>query len=201
QGQHIDLSLVDAQMAWLINEGCNYLTSGQVPERRGNAHPNIVPYDVFAASDGHVILAVGNDAQFQRFCAAFAREDLGGAPDYQTNPDRVRNRVALTAEIATTLANVTVTDILDRLQAVNVPCGPINTVSKALASDQAEARDTVVSMAHPETEAGAVRLLGNPLKLSKTPATYRQPPPVFGQDAGAIDAILAGLGKKLLGDQ
>jgi formyl-CoA transferase len=190
QGQHIDLSLVDSQMAWLINEGTNYLASGQEPQRRGNAHPNIVPYDVFATSDGHVILAVGNDAQFQKFCKAMHRGDLAQDARFTTNPDRIANRVALTTEISETLAGFANAEVLQVLQTVQVPCGPIHTVGQALNTDQAKARGATVSVAHPHTCSGHVQLLGNPLKLSKTPVTFRRAPPRFGQDTDALPTLL-----------
>ncbi|MEO0751456.1 MAG: CoA transferase [Pseudomonadota bacterium] len=195
EGQHIDLALVDAQMAWLINEGMNYLTSGKVPERRGNAHPNIVPYDVFAGSDGHIILAVGNDGQFKRMAVAFDRADLAEDERFQTNPLRIANRDALTVEIAQTFARFTTAELMEKLRAAGVPFGPINTVEEALTSDQVVARDTVMPMPHPETSAGEVSLLGNPLKFSATPVTFRRPPPRFGQDTQTVREMLDIVGK------
>ncbi|WP_299671521.1 CoA transferase [uncultured Tateyamaria sp.] len=190
EGQHIDLSLVDAQMAWLINEGCNYLVSGQVPERRGNAHPNIVPYDAFATSDGHVLVAVGNDAQFVRFCDAIGALELGSDPRYKTNLDRIENRVTLTASLTPILSGMTKDDLLAKMHAVKVPGGPIHDVAEALNSDQAEARGTVVQVDSSDVKDGHVRLLANPLKFSATPVTYRRPPPRFGQDTEAVLATL-----------
>lgn len=186
EGQHIDLALVDAQMAWLINEGTNYLASGQLPQRRGNAHPNIVPYDAFAGADGHVLIAVGNDAQFARFCDVIGRPDLARDPDYTTNQKRIGNREALLEELAPVLARMPVGTIVEKLQSVSVPVGPINNVAQALGSDQAAARDTVVSVAQDNVEQGNVLLLGNPLKFSRTPVQYRMAPPRFGQDTDEI---------------
>lgn len=190
EGQHIDLALVDAQMAWLINEGCNYLTSGQVPERRGNAHPDIVPYDAFAARDGHVLVAVGNDTQFVRFCDAIGAPLIGSDPAYATNLKRIENRERLTSALGPILAALTKDDILGRLRAAKVPGGPIQTVKEALSSDQAQARGTVVSVPRPDVAGGAVDLLANPLKFSATPVQYRRPPPRFGQDTDDILATL-----------
>ncbi|WP_299630958.1 CoA transferase [uncultured Roseobacter sp.] len=186
EGQHIDLSLVDAQMAWLINEGTNFLTSGKLPERRGNAHPNIVPYDAFACADGHILLAVGNDAQFARFCDAFNLTGLAESAEFNTNLARIENRVDLTERIATVLKDISCADVLARCHAVKVPAGPIHTVAQALQSDQAQARGTVVAMETPDTAKGAVELLGNPLKFSRTPVQYRRPPPRFGQDTNTV---------------
>lgn len=182
EGQHIDLSLVDSAMAWLINEGTNFLTSGNLPERRGNAHPNIVPYDAFECRDGHILLAVGNDAQFARFCDVIGLSVLAGDPMFQTNLARIENRTALLAKIVPAMKERPKAEMLARLQAVKVPCGPINTIAEALASDQARARDAVIDMPRPDIAGGMLQLLGNPLKLSRTPVQYRRPPPRFGQD-------------------
>ncbi|MEP2654633.1 MAG: CoA transferase [Sedimentitalea sp.] len=182
EGQHIDLALVDAQMAWLINEGTNFLTSGQLPERRGNAHPNIVPYDAFPCADGHFLLAVGNDAQFARFCDAFRLAHLAADDAYQTNLARIANRVPLTQHIIDALAAVPRDEVLARCHAVNVPAGPIHNVAEALQSDQAQARDAVVSVPAKDVAQDHVQLLGNPLKFSRTPVQYRHAPPRFGQD-------------------
>lgn len=186
EGQHIDLSLVDAQMAWLINEGTNYLTSGRLPERRGNAHPNIVPYDAFACADGHILIAVGNDAQFARFCDAIGRPALAQDARFGTNQQRIENRGALIALIAPALAAMSKQDAIARLHAVKVPVGPIHTVAEALTSDQAKARGTVVQVAAEGVQNGAISLLANPLKLSRTPVRYHRAPPRFGQDTAEV---------------
>ncbi|AXI55829.1 Acetyl-CoA:oxalate CoA-transferase (plasmid) [Pseudoseohaeicola sp. NH-UV-7] len=191
QGQHIDLSLVDAQMAWLINEGTNFLASGQLPQRRGNAHPNIVPYDAFAGADGHVLIAVGNDAQFARFCDVIGLTDLSANPDYATNSMRLQHREALMGHLHPALEKLPVAEILERLNSVGVPVGPILNVEQALTSDQAEAREMVVSADCPGVDGGQVRLLGNPLRFSRTPVQYRMAPPHFGQHTDEIlDSLL-----------
>ncbi|MGA9250923.1 MAG: CaiB/BaiF CoA-transferase family protein [Roseobacter sp.] len=190
EGQHIDLSLVDAQMAWLINEGTNFLTSGKLPKRRGNAHPNIVPYEAFACNDGHVLVAVGNDAQFARFCDAIGLPALADDARFTTNLDRIEHRDVLIPMIATQLSSLAKNDVVDRLEAVKVPVGPIHTVGEALGSDQAKARGNVVNVAHPDVADGHVKLLANPLKLSRTPVQYRSAPPRFGQDTDEILATL-----------
>ena len=196
QGQHIDLSLVDAQMAWLINEGCNYLTSGKVPERRGNAHPNIVPYDAFETSDGHVLIAVGNDAQFVRFCDAIGAPELAKDPRYVTNLSRIENRETLIPALRPILMTFAKGDILTMLQSVKVPCGPIHDVAEALGSDQAKARGTVVDVERADVVEGHVRLLANPLKFSATPVRYDRAPPRFGQDTQAVLATLKSVTKQ-----
>ncbi|WP_037914538.1 CaiB/BaiF CoA-transferase family protein [Sulfitobacter sp. 20_GPM-1509m] len=190
QGQHIDLSLVDAQMAWLVNEGTNYLTSGQVPERRGNAHPNIVPYDAFECSDGHVLLAVGNDAQFARFCDAVGLAGLCNDPRFDTNQHRIENRAALMERLVPAMKTLKRAEVMQRLHAVKVPVGPIHNVAEALTSDQAQARGAVIEVPCDGVTDGHVRLLGNPLKLSATPVTYRHAPPSFGQDTDAVLQML-----------
>lgn len=185
-GQHIDLSLVDAQMAWLVNEGTNFLTSGQEPQRRGNAHPNIVPYDAFECADGHFLLAVGNDAQFARCCDAIGLVGLSADARFTTNQSRIDNRGALMDLIRPAIRKIPKAELLERLHRVNVPCGPINTVGEALTSDQAQARGAVVEVAREDIQSGALRLLGNPLKLSHTPIRYDRPPPRFGQDTEEV---------------
>ncbi len=190
EGQHIDLALVDAQMAWLINEGTNFLTSGREPVRRGNAHPNIVPYDAFACSDGSFLLAVGNDAQFARFCDAFGRADLASDARYMTNLARIENRETLTEILSEMLQAHPKAEVLRRCHEALVPAGPIHTIPGALGSDQAQARHTVREVPRADVKDGYVRLLANPLKLSRTPVQYRRPPPRFGEDTEAVLATL-----------
>ena len=183
EGQQIDLALVDAQVAWLINEGVNYLTSGAVPQRRGNGHPNIVPYDVYETSDGHVILAVGNDSQFQRFCSFLGQSELPHDPRFATNPARLEHRQALNAVLRPALRALTTRAVIDGLEALKVPVGPVQTLDQVFASDQVSARDMQIAM---QAQPGAVDLIGNPLKLSRTPVTYRTAPPVFGADTQSV---------------
>lgn len=193
EGQHVELALIDAQMAWLINEGLNYLSSGELPERRGNAHPNIVPYDAFEVADGHVLLAVGNDAQFARFCDVIGLPELAANADFTTNLSRIANRDALMTYIKPALKRWEKTALLDALRTVKVPVGPINTIEEALTSDQAQARGTVQQVAADGISGGSVSLLGNPLKFSATPVKYERPPPRFGQDTDeVIDTWLSG---------
>ncbi|WP_108484640.1 CaiB/BaiF CoA transferase family protein [Oceaniglobus ichthyenteri] len=193
EGQHVDVSLVDTQIAWLINEGVNYLTSGEVPKRRGNAHPNIVPYQVFASSDGHVLVAVGNDGQFARFCDYLGVAELAQDPRYATNPARLANRDTLIETVAGLLAARTMDDIIAGLEARKVPVGPVQTLDQVFASDQVQARGMVAEVPCDEAAEGHVRLIGNPLNMSASPVTYRRAPPRFGQDT---DAILARLKDK-----
>ncbi len=184
EGQHIDLALVDAQMAWLINEGTNFLSSGQEPVRRGNAHPNIVPYDAFECSDGHFLLAVGNDAQFTRFCDVLGIAEVGTDPRFVTNQLRIENREALMGAIKPAIRALPRSEVMERLRAVKVPCGPIHSVGGALSSEQAAARGAVVQM--PRDDGADLRLLANPLKFSATPVRYDRAPPHVGQDTREV---------------
>jgi len=192
RGQHIDLGLLDTQVAWLMNQGLNYLTSGTAQGRLGNAHPNIVPYQAFEASDGYLILAVGNDAQFQRFCAFAERPSIAEDPRFATNRERVRNRESLTPMIGAVIREHSVRYWLEGLEAVNVPCGPVNTVDQVFADPQVTHRNMEVSMEHPLAGGGA-RLIGNPIKFSETPVTYRQPPPLLGEHTDAVLEEVLGL--------
>ena len=182
-GQQIDVALVDSQIAWLINEGTNYLQSGEVPKRRGNGHPNIVPYQVFSAKDGHVIVAVGNDSQFGRFCGVIGLPEMAHDPDYVTNIKRIENREALIFLIESRIAKMEKQGLLDAMRGANVPCGEVNDLAEVFASDQVAARDMVVEMDHPHSK---VRLIGNPVKFSESPVTYRHAPPLCGADTEAV---------------
>ncbi|MGR3540068.1 MAG: CaiB/BaiF CoA transferase family protein [Hasllibacter sp.] len=181
EGQLVEIGLVDSQMSWLVNEGTAHLMTGDEPIRRGNGHPQIVPYQVFDAADGHLILACGNDAQFARTCDLMGLTELAADERYRTNAGRVRNRETLLPRLADAFATRPRGEWLEGLAARKVPAGPVNTVPEALATEQAAARGMVVEMARPDLDA-PLRLLGNPLKLSATPVAYRRPPPRFGED-------------------
>ncbi len=183
EGQQIDLALVDTQIAWLINEGVNYLTSGNVPQRRGNGHPNIVPYDVYETADGHVILAVGNDSQFRRFCGFIQQPALADDPRFSSNPARLEHRDALNAILRPAVQAYDTAQVIDGLEAVKVPVGPVQTMDQVFATEQVAARDMQISM---QADPARVNLIGNPLNLSRTPVTYRSAPPVCGADTQAI---------------
>ena len=186
EGQHIDVALVDSQIAWLINEGVNHLTTGHNPQRRGNGHPNIVPYQVFETADGHVIVAVGNDSQFQRFCNFLGAAALADNPHYATNPARLENRDALLAQIIPLLQKLRSADVIAGLETRKVPVGPVQTLDQVFGSDQVAARDMIATIPTRDATSGEVRVIGNPLKLSKTPVTYRHAPPRFGQDTDLV---------------
>lgn len=186
EGQHIDVALVDSQIAWLINEGVNHLTTGQKPKRRGNGHPNIVPYQVFETTDGYVIVAVGNDGQFRRFCDFLGVPDLADDPLYATNPARLENRDGLLAAIVPLLMARSTEDVIAGLENRKVPVGPVQTLDQVFGSEQVTARDMIATVPTDDAAAGSVRLIGNPLKFSRTPVTYRRAPPRFGADTDDV---------------
>ena len=180
-GQHIDLALLDTQVAWLANEGTNFLLSGRVPRRLGNEHPNIVPYKLFETKDGPVVLAAGNDAQFQRFCRFAGIAELGHDPRFFTNSLRIRNRDALYALLVPVFATRTKAEWVDGLTTLGVPCGPVNTIDEVFEDPQVQHSEMRIDMPHPLAEGGTVSLLGNPIKMSATPPAYERPPPYLGQ--------------------
>lgn len=179
KGQYIDLALLDVTAACLANQATNHLVGGVVPGRMGNAHPNIVPYQSFATADGHFILAVGNDQQFSRLCEIVGMPDLATRDECSTNAARVANRESLLACLEPVFQEKTSAHWLSACKAHNVPAGPIHTIDKVFANEQVRARDMVISMDHPERE--SLSLVGNPLKLSRTPVKYQRPPPLLGQ--------------------
>jgi len=196
EGQHIDLALVDTQVAWLINAGTNYLVSGLDQPRLGNQHPNIVPYQVFSTTDGHVVIAVGNDAQYERFCKILQREDLASDPLYATNEMRLKNRQELIPILAAEIAKWKRDELVAALDEAGVPGGAINTIQDVFETDQVTARDMKIIMAHPDAGSVGVSLIGNPVKFSKSKISYRLPPPRCGEHTKEILAELAKWEKK-----
>lgn len=184
EGQHVDMALLDTQVAMLANLGANYLATGTPPRRAGNAHQNIVPYQVFEASDGHLILAVGNDGQFAKFC------EIAGCPQHATDPrfarnaDRVRHRAVLVPLLADLMRTRTKREWLDALEAAKVPCGAINDLGEVFADPHVQARGMTVAMPHPHSD--ALRLVASPMKLSATPVQYRRPPPLLGEHTDEV---------------
>lgn len=184
EGQHIDMALLDVQVATLANQALNYLVSGEAPARLGNAHPNIVPYQAFATADGHIILAVGNDAQFARFCAEAGRPDLAEDDRFASNRARVANRDALLAIIEPLIAARASADWLAALERIGVPCGPINTIDRVFADPQVKARGLALALPH---ASGAVAPgVKSPLGLAKTPPAHDMAPPALGQHSRAV---------------
>ncbi|WP_299393151.1 CaiB/BaiF CoA-transferase family protein [Pelagibius sp.] len=193
-GQHIDLGLLDSQVAWLSYEGLNYLTSGEVPKRQGNEHPNIVPYKVMPCADGLVIIAVGNDEQFARFCDFAGCADLAEDERFKTNAARVRNRDALYEILPDYTKRKTQQEWVDGLEERGVPCGPVNTLDKVFADPQVLARGMKVALPYPGSEKGEVDVIGNPIKFSETPVEYRFAPPRAGQHSDEILQELLDMG-------
>jgi crotonobetainyl-CoA:carnitine CoA-transferase CaiB-like acyl-CoA transferase len=189
QGQAIDMALLDAQVAMLANLGANYLSTGVAPQRAGNAHQNIVPYQVFEVADGHLILAVGNDSQFAKFCNVAGLRDIANDPRFTRNAERVRHRSTLVPLLAAVMKTRSRADWLGALEAAKVPCGPINDLAEVFADPQVLARRMTVETPHPLS--GSVRLVASPIRLSDTPVQYRRPPPLLGQHT---DEVLAQLG-------
>ena len=180
EGQYIDMALLDAQVAWLANQASNYLISGKVPRRMGNAHPNIVPYEAYETKDGtYIALGVGNDNQWQKFCKRARLENLIHDPRYATNPKRVENRKELVSFLQEIFRQKTSAEWLRVLAEAEVPCGPINTIDRVFADPQVLARGMLVEMEHPAT--GKYRVVGSPMKLSETPVQYKTPPPRLGE--------------------
>ncbi|MHB0776083.1 CaiB/BaiF CoA transferase family protein [Halomonas sp. WWR20] len=198
QGTHIDLALMDVQVGVLANQALNYLTSGEVPQRMGNAHPNIVPYQAFATGDGHLILAVGNDGQFQRLCQVLECDELARDARFSTNSRRVEHRALLVPELAARLAMRSTDDWLSRLEAVGVPCGPINTLDRVFADPQVQHRGMQLTIAHPDTE--QVKLVGNPVRFDAQPLNADTPPPTLGQHTDEVLGRLLGLDKAALAE-
>lgn len=188
QGQHIDLALLDTQVAMLANQGSNYLLSGEVPNRLGTAHPSIVPYQAFAVQDGHMMLAVGNDQQFESCCKVLGCLKLIGNTDFNSNAQRVKNRLKLIPLLEAELIKQPLAFWLERLSAANVPCGPINDISQVFADPQVQHRGLQISMKHPIT--GELPLVANPIKFSATPIEYKQTPPTLGEHNEDLAKIL-----------
>jgi crotonobetainyl-CoA:carnitine CoA-transferase CaiB-like acyl-CoA transferase len=178
-GQHIDLALLDVTVATLANQAMNYLVGGQVPQRLGNAHPNIVPYQAFAAADGHLILAIGNDGQFRKFCEVAGVAELGTDPRYASNAARIANREALCAQIAAIMASRTMDDWIVALETAGVPCGPINTLDRVFRDPQVIARGMVQHVEHPR--AGTIPLVRNPVRFSRSDSFAPLAPPLLGE--------------------
>ncbi|WPZ33582.1 CaiB/BaiF CoA-transferase family protein [Thalassobaculum sp. OXR-137] len=181
QGQHIDAALLDTQVSWLMNQAMNYLVGGVVPGRLGNAHPNVAPYEVFASSDGFVILGCGADRQFQAFLNVAGRAELAEDPRFVSNTTRLANIDALRAELSAIFATRTTDDWVAALEAAKVPCGPVNTIDRVFADPQVQARGMATTIPGHALTPDGVPTVAYPLKLSETPATYRRPPPILGQ--------------------
>jgi crotonobetainyl-CoA:carnitine CoA-transferase CaiB-like acyl-CoA transferase len=184
KGDHIDLAMLDVQAAFLSNQAMNYLLSGRTPRRQGNRHPNIMPQDVFKCRDGEVVLAVGNDGQFAKMCVALKRPELASDPRYIKNADRVRNMDELMAVITEIFAQWSRADLVQALEAVSVPCGPINSIAEVFEQEQIKHRGMRMDLPHPKS--GSVPQVANPIKFAATPLEYNRAPPTLGQHSDEI---------------
>jgi crotonobetainyl-CoA:carnitine CoA-transferase CaiB-like acyl-CoA transferase len=184
RGQHIDLALLDVQVATLANQAMNYLTSGIVPRRLGNAHPNIVPYQSLATADGHIVLAVGNDGQFGRLCTLIGRPEWATDARFATNRERVRNRAVLIPMLEDVLRQRPGAEWLALFDAEDIPCGPINSIAQVFQDAQVRHRGLRVDLPHPL--AGTVPTVANPIRLSATPIEHAVPPPLLGEHTEAV---------------
>ncbi len=198
QGQYIDIALLDAQVAWLVNVAQNYFATGQPPKRYGNAHPNIVPYETFETADGFLALAVGADTQFQRLCHVIQRPDLWEDERYRTNAGRVTHRVELIPELQRVFKTRTTDAWMQALVEANIPASPINDIPTVFSDPQVLHRRMAQTIHHPEV--GDLTLLGPVPKLSLTPAEIRTPPPLLGEDTETILKELLGFDDKTLAD-
>jgi crotonobetainyl-CoA:carnitine CoA-transferase CaiB-like acyl-CoA transferase len=184
EGQFIDMALLDVQVSWLANQAQNYFCSGQPPGRTGEYHPNLAPYQPFPTSDGELIIAVGNDSQFQRLCEALGLPELATDSRYATNPARVTNRVERVDHLKTATRNKSSREWMDLLREIKVPCGPIQSIDEVFTDPQVVARNMVVEVEHPEM--GPVKTVANPIKFSATPTHYPKAPPRLGEDTEKV---------------
>ena len=190
-GQHIDMALLDVQVAMLANLSSAYFASGEAPRRMGNAHQTIVPYHVFRAADEFLVVAVGNDSQFAKFCEVLARSEWARDPRFATNPQRVRHRDLLVGMIAERMRTRAAREWLAALEPSGVPCGPINNLDQVFEDPQVRHRGMEVRAPHPA--AGEVRMVANPIKFSATPVTHEVPPPLLGEHTDHVLATVLGM--------
>jgi formyl-CoA transferase len=190
KGQHLDISLFDSQVAMLANVASNFLISGNLPKRYGNAHANIVPYQSFQARDAWFVLTVGNDKQFERLCGVIGNSELVNNARFSSNSQRVKNREELIELLKPIFMEKTASEWLSALEAAEIPCGPINTLDKVFSMPQVEARDMLIHLQH--AKIGDLRLVGSALELSDTPVDYKLPPPRLGEHTEAVLKELLG---------
>ena len=187
EGQQLDIALLDTQVAWLANQASNYLTSGEVPQRLGTAHPNIVPYQAMPVKDGYILLAVGNDGQFQRCCKLLGCPQLATNELFATNSARVANREQLIALLTEHFLTRPQDEWLSMLSDEHIPCGPINNLAQVFEHPQIKHRQMQFSMQHPTAD--EVAMVANPVNFSKTPIEYNQAPPVLGEHNDVLDEL------------
>jgi formyl-CoA transferase len=194
RGQRIDISLLDSQIAWLANVGSNYLISGEKPLRYGNAHPNIVPYQTFKASDGYFALGIGNDGQWKQFCERTGKNEWAEDYRFKTNADRVENRKILIPLLEDLFRQYEIAHWLFVLESIGVPCGPINSIDQLSDDPQVKAREMVIQVVHPSS--GIIKMVASPLKIPTAPVEVRLPPPMLGEHTEQILHDLLGYDQK-----
>ena len=192
-GQHLDIALLDCHIAMLANQNLNYMTSGVSPTRAGNAHQNVVPYQVFKTSDGFMIVAVGNDSQFRAFCTVLGIAEYGTDPKFATNHARIVSRLELIAVLEQIMAGGERDDWIAKLEAVGVPCGPIQTIDQVFAHPQVIARDIWKNIPHPT--GGSSPTTASPMNFSATPVQYRRAAPTLGQHTDEVLSEILGIKK------
>lgn len=190
KGQRVDTSLLETQVAWLANVAGGYLNTGKLPQRHGNAHPNLSPYETFKTSDGHLIVGVGNDSQFERFCRVLGRPELSADPRFRTNPARVENRRTLIPLLGEILAHDSTRNWIEALQQNDIPCGPINNLEQVFSDPQVLARQMLQSINHPTI--GSLKQTGIPIKMNSTPGSIRRHPPLLGEHTDQVLSELLG---------
>lgn len=198
KGQHIDIALYDAQLASLSHMAMNYLVSGEVPQRMGTASAITCPYQAFECSDGHLMIAVGNDSQFRQLCDILGLPELGGDPRFELNRLRARNQKVLVPMLAEVFRSRPVKHWQEQLDAANVPCGPINDLSQVFEDPQIQHRKMLIEMEH--STVGPIPQIANPLKLSETPVNYRRPPPTLSQHTNEVLADMLGMDAEALAE-
>ena len=186
EGQFIDIGMLDTHVGWLAKQGMNYLATGENPKRIGNQHPNILPYQVMTTSDGYIVLSVGNDPTFERFCKLAECEELLEDERFQTNAARVSNRDHVTETLNEITKKKPSDWWLENLEKEKIGSGPINNLEQVFADPHVLAREMVIEMDHPATGSKPMKLIANPIKLSATPPTYRKPPPLLGQHTDEV---------------
>jgi crotonobetainyl-CoA:carnitine CoA-transferase CaiB-like acyl-CoA transferase len=204
EGQFIDIGMLDTHVAWLANQGMNYLSTGKNPARLGNQHPNIVPYQVMPTSDGYIVLSIGNDPTFERFCKLSGDEKLINDPKFKTNAARVSNREFVTNTLNEITKRNTSEWWLTELEKQKIGCGPINTLSEVFSDPHVKAREMIIEMEHAKTGKAPLKLIANPIKMQETPPSYRLSPPLLGEHTEEILSEKIGLSLdeiKILKDQ
>ncbi|MBM4299849.1 MAG: CoA transferase, partial [Deltaproteobacteria bacterium] len=197
-GQKIDTSLLEAEVATLINAGSNYLVAGQIPKRWGNAHPSIVPYQSFQTADGYLVLGAASESIWKRLCPALDRAELTDDPRFAKNADRVANRTELIAILSEIFLTHTTKQWVAALNQADVPCAPVQTIDQVFAAPQVRHRNMLVEVEHPT--AGSVKLAGIPVKFSATPASVRLAPPLLGEHNDEVLSSWLALDKKAIDD-